>query len=123
LPSPLDRKALALWIEENATIAEQKDVLSSLAKLKTGEAWIWAPYFDLFKRAQVRARKTFDSSAAPKRGAAGAHAEGSDERSTRKAERQAVGRDREGEGRRPARAGGCPCFSSGNEPQAGAAGI
>lgn len=69
LPSPLDRKALTEWIEENATLAEQKEVLSSLAMLKTGEAWIWAPYFDLFKRAQIRARKTFDSSAAPKRGA------------------------------------------------------
>ncbi len=69
LPSPLDRKALTEWIEENATIAEQKDVLSSLATLKTGEAWLWSPYFDLFKRAQIRARKTFDSSAAPKRGA------------------------------------------------------
>lgn len=70
LPSPLDRKALNEWIEENASIAEQKEVLSSLATLKTGEAWLWAPYFDLFKRQQIRARRTFDSSAAPKRGAA-----------------------------------------------------
>jgi hypothetical protein len=69
LPSPLDRKALTEWIEENATIAEQKEVLSSLAKLNTGEAWMWSPYFDLFKRAQIRPRKTFDSSAAPKQGA------------------------------------------------------
>jgi len=70
MPSPLDRKALTDWIEENATIAEQKEVLSSLAKLKTGEAWIWAPYFEIFKQLQVRARRTFDSSAAPSRGVA-----------------------------------------------------
>lgn len=69
LPSPLDRKALTEWIEENATIGEQKAVLASLATLRTGEAWMWSPYFDLFKRAQIRARKTFDSSAAPKQGA------------------------------------------------------
>lgn len=68
LPSPLDRKALNEWIEENATIDERKDVLSSLATLKTGEAWLWAPYFELFERAQIRPRKTFDSSAAPVRG-------------------------------------------------------
>jgi hypothetical protein len=68
LPSPLDRKALTEWIEENASIDEQKAVLSTLAKLDTGEAWVWAPYFDLFQKSQIRPRRTFDSSAAPKRG-------------------------------------------------------
>lgn len=68
LPSPLDRKALSDWIEENASIAEQKEVLQSLATLKTGQAWVWAPYFDVFSKTQIRPRRTFDSSAAPKRG-------------------------------------------------------
>lgn len=68
LTSPQDRKALAEWIEENATIEEYKSVLSSLATLKTGEAWVWAPSVDIIRRVQIRKRKTFDSSAAPKVG-------------------------------------------------------
>lgn len=68
LTSPQDRKALGEWIEENATIEEYKSVLSSLATLKTGEAWVWAPSVDVIRRVQIRKRRTFDSSAAPKVG-------------------------------------------------------
>jgi uncharacterized protein len=68
LPSPQDRKALGEWIEENASIEEYKAVLSSLPKLKTGEAWVWAPRLDIFRSVQIRPRHTFDSSAAPKVG-------------------------------------------------------
>lgn len=68
LTSPQDRKALSDWIEENATISEQKEVLASLAKLPNGGAWVWGPSLDVFKQVQIRMRKTFDSSATPKRG-------------------------------------------------------
>lgn len=68
LTSPQDRKALAEWIEENATIEEYKSVLSSLATLKTGMAWVWAPSVDIIRQVQIKKRKTFDSSAAPKAG-------------------------------------------------------
>jgi hypothetical protein len=43
-------------------------VLSSLPKLGTGEAWVWAPRLDIFRRAQIRPRHTFDSSAQQKIG-------------------------------------------------------
>jgi hypothetical protein len=55
-------------VEENATIAEQKEVLSSLAKLRDGQAWFWCPSLDVIKCVQVRKRESFDSSAAPKPG-------------------------------------------------------
>lgn len=68
LTSPHDRKALAEWIEDNATVHEYKSVLSGLATLKTGEAWVWAPSLGVFQQVRMRKRKTFDSSAAPKVG-------------------------------------------------------
>lgn len=68
LPSPQDRKALSEWIEENATVAEHKEVLASLAKMANGQAWVWAPKLDVFKQVQIRMRRTFDSSASPKIG-------------------------------------------------------
>lgn len=68
ITSPHDRKALRDWIEENASIEKQHEVLSSLATLKDGEAWVWAPMFGVFKRVQIRRRHTFDSSATPKMG-------------------------------------------------------
>lgn len=68
LTSPHDRKALAEWIEENATIDEYKNVLASLATQKTGQAWVWAPSLSIIRQVQIRTRETFDSSAAPKVG-------------------------------------------------------
>jgi hypothetical protein len=65
---PLDRKAFSLWTEENATIDEQHEVLRSLATLKNGEAWVWAPVLGLMKRVTVRLRESFDSSTTPKPG-------------------------------------------------------
>ena len=65
LPSPQDRKAIADWFEENATVDELKGILGSLATLKNGEAWVWAPSLSIIQRTQIRLRKTFDSSATP----------------------------------------------------------
>ena len=67
-PAPLDRKAFREWIEENASIDEQDEVLTSLATLSDGEAWVWAPALKVMKRVQVRLRESFDSSATPKPG-------------------------------------------------------
>lgn len=69
LTSPQDRKALSEWIEENATIEQQRDTLASLATLKNGEAWVWAPVLDAYARVQMRLSSTFDSGATPKMGA------------------------------------------------------
>jgi uncharacterized protein len=67
--SPLDRRAISDWFEENATTDDLKTILQSLATLKNGEAWVWSPSLDIMKRAQLRLRRTFDSSATPKAGA------------------------------------------------------
>jgi hypothetical protein len=65
----LDRKALEAWTEAHDTEGHQEEFLSSLASLSRGEAWIWSPsWLGVFQRIQIRARKTFDSSATPKAG-------------------------------------------------------
>lgn len=70
LPSPQDRKAIAEWFEENASVDQLKTILASLATLKTGEAWVWSPRLDIMDRTLVRVRRTFDSSASPESGTA-----------------------------------------------------
>jgi hypothetical protein len=68
LTAKLDRKAIVEWFEENASTEDLKTILQSLAKLQDGEGWVWAPKLDIMKRAQMRRRRTFDSSATPKLG-------------------------------------------------------
>lgn len=70
MPSPQDRKAMREWIEENASDEQATEVLASMAKLQTGEAWVWSPGLDICQRTQVRLRETFDSSRSPKIGEA-----------------------------------------------------
>ncbi len=67
--SPQDRKALEAWVEAHDAHDQKGEFMASLASLAIGEAWIWSPgWLDLFKRVQIRERKTFDSSATPKIG-------------------------------------------------------
>ena len=67
--SPQDRKALEAWVEAHDAHDQKGEFMASLASLAIGEAWIWSPgWLDLFKRVQIRERKTFDSSATPKVG-------------------------------------------------------
>lgn len=62
----LDRKALAEWVQGFDTGGRGKLFLDSLASLKPGEAWIWSPAWrNIFERAQVNRRQTFDTGAAP----------------------------------------------------------
>jgi len=69
--APQDRAAIEAWIEAHGTEAEKRQLLGSLATLEVGEAWWWSPaWLELFKRAKVRRRTTFDSSATPKAGRA-----------------------------------------------------
>jgi hypothetical protein len=65
LIGPQDRKAVREWMEENASAENLKDILASLATLKAGEAWVWAPLLSIMRRIQIRKRRTFDSSASP----------------------------------------------------------
>lgn len=62
---PLDRRAVEDWIGEQADAAKGKEIVSSLASLKTGEAWVWAPLNNMLERVQFSMPKTFDSSKAP----------------------------------------------------------
>jgi hypothetical protein len=65
---PRDRKAFKDWIEENVSVENLNDVLSSLAELKDGEAWVWSPKLSIFGKYQIRERKTYDSSRTPRIG-------------------------------------------------------
>ena len=67
--APHDRDAIESWAEGHGTKKQVDELMSSLASLGLGEAWIWSPsWLELFKRVQIRERTTFNSSATPKVG-------------------------------------------------------
>lgn len=68
ITSPQDREAARTWMDAAGDITEVKEVTSSLATLKNGEAWVWIPELGVFQRVQVRMARTFDSSPTRKRG-------------------------------------------------------
>lgn len=72
LIAPQDRSAVEDWIKDNADREKGREVLSSLAALRTGQAWVWAPEIgidlDLVAFPKI---KTFDSSRAPAGGEGG----------------------------------------------------
>lgn len=64
-----DVAAIDEWVRLHADDAEAKEVEASLAALPIGTAWVWSPgWLGILRRVQIRARKTFDSSATPKPG-------------------------------------------------------
>ena len=66
---PADIDAIDKWIRKNASDDEREEFLASVAKLKTGEAYVWSPaWLEIFKRVAIRERRTFNSSATPKVG-------------------------------------------------------
>lgn len=65
---PQDRAAALDWIKGNADRAEAMDVVNSLASLKVGEGWVYAPDHDLLERMTFPAIRTLDTSATPKPG-------------------------------------------------------
>ena len=69
--SPQDRAAIQAWVQHHGDEERRDEMMTSLATLAVGEAWIWSPgWLDLFQRVKIRRRKTFDSSSTPKAGAA-----------------------------------------------------
>lgn len=64
LVAPQDRKALEEWIKGHDDTAGAK-VLSSLAKLETGEGWLWAPDEGVLERTKFPRIRTFDSGRTP----------------------------------------------------------
>jgi len=69
MTAPHDRKAIAPWVELNATPEQQKDVMTSLASLPIGTAWFWSPgWLEVCVKARIRKRKTLDTSGTPEPG-------------------------------------------------------
>jgi hypothetical protein len=64
----LDIGAVEEWAAAHATVEQLSAMKKSLASLGKGEAWFWSPSLDIFKKVQVRKRRTFDSGATPKPG-------------------------------------------------------
>ncbi len=66
---PQDIDAIDAWVKRHATPEQRTAFLNSLAGLPIGTAYFWSPgWLEIFKKVQVRARETFDSSATPKVG-------------------------------------------------------
>lgn len=65
LIAPQDRRAVEEWIKDNADAKQGRDILSSLATLKTGQAWLWAPELGVLERVTFPRIRTFDSGRAP----------------------------------------------------------
>src|SRR4029077_15650624 len=66
--SPQDRDAVKAWVDGNAARDKARDVYDSLAHLKVGEGWIWAPDHSLLKRVKFPPIITLDTSKTPKAG-------------------------------------------------------
>jgi ribosome-binding protein aMBF1 (putative translation factor) len=66
--SPQDRDAIKAWVDGNADRDKARDVYDSLAHLKVGEGWIWAPDHSLLKRVKFPPITTLDTSKTPKAG-------------------------------------------------------
>ena len=65
LIAPQDRKAVEEWIKDNTEGDQGRQILSSLATLKTGQGWVWAPELGVLERVQFPTIRTFDSGRAP----------------------------------------------------------
>lgn len=72
LVAPQDRRAVEEWIRDNADQAKGREIIESLAALKTGQGWIWAPELAVLDRFTFPRIRTFDSSRAPEHGESGA---------------------------------------------------
>jgi hypothetical protein len=65
LIAPQDRTAVEAWIKDNADEKQGREIIASLATLKTGHGWVWAPEIGVLERVSFPKIKTFDSSQAP----------------------------------------------------------
>jgi hypothetical protein len=65
---PKDLGAIKEWVAVHGDEDRAAKMLDSLPALPIGDAWLWAPGEDLFERATIRRRRTFDSGRTPKAG-------------------------------------------------------
>lgn len=67
--APQDRHAIEAWIEVHGSQAQRDEMMGHLASLPVGTAYFWSPgWLDIFRKVEVRKRRTFDSSRTPKVG-------------------------------------------------------
>lgn len=66
---PQDRDAIDNWIKFHASEEQRQEVLSTIATLKDGQAWVWSPeWLEVLRIVSFRRRQTYDSAATPKVG-------------------------------------------------------
>lgn len=66
MTNPRDVAAIDEWVRLHAADDRAREVKASLPSLPVGTAWLWSPgWLDMLEKIQVRARRTFDSSATP----------------------------------------------------------
>src|ERR1700730_4543379 len=66
--SPQERDAVKAWVDGNADRDQARKVYDSLAKLRVGEGWVWAPDHDLLDRVKFPPIHTLDTSKTPQAG-------------------------------------------------------
>jgi hypothetical protein len=65
LLAPQDHKAVADWVRGHGDDEKGREVVGSLATLRRGDGWVWAPELGILKRMTFPPIKTFDSMRAP----------------------------------------------------------
>jgi hypothetical protein len=66
---PQDRDAIDNWIKFHANEEQRQEVLSTIATLRDGQAWVWSPeWLEVLRKVTFRRRYTYDSAATPKVG-------------------------------------------------------
>jgi hypothetical protein len=64
-----DVAAIDEWVRLHATDEDARELKASLPSLPVGTAWVWSPgWLEILVQVQIRARRTWDSSATPKVG-------------------------------------------------------
>lgn len=61
LIAPQDRRAIDDWMGEWADAHEGEELMKSLPKLPTGDAWVWSPEIDHLARAHCPLAATYDT--------------------------------------------------------------
>ena len=65
---PKDIGAIRDWVAVHGDESQAKQMIADLPALPIGEAWVWAPAANIFKRVTFRDRRTFDSGRTPRAG-------------------------------------------------------
>lgn len=70
MTSSQDRKAIGEWVKGQADEGQWNEIWATMPTMKCGRGVVWIPARGILETVQFPAKLTFDSSSAPKRGAA-----------------------------------------------------